>query len=274
MPILAGHDNPGLASGDFNALAECRSGTMLYNRHDKYVGASLRKYGECSRGETLLFQIVVQPGMTVLEIGANIGMHTLDLARLVGPTGGLHVFEPQRLVFQVLCAILALNSVANVFTHHAAVGERSGTLLVPRLDPNQHANFGGLSLLGPEHGEAVPLITVDGLGLDACHLMKVDVEGMETEVLQGAVATIERFRPMLYVENDRPDRSAELIRTIQSLGYRLYWHVPYLYNAENFRDDPENIFGNFVSVNMLCVPTELPQDLAAFREVTGPEDTW
>ena len=265
---------PGTAPGDFNALAACRNGMMLYNQNDQYVGASLRKYGECSRGETLLFQIVVQPGMTVLEISANIGMHTIDLARLVGPAGVLHAFEPQRLVFQVLCANLALNSVANVFTHQVAVGKRSGTLLVPRLDPNQHGNFGGLSLLGAEHGEEVPLITVDSLELDACHLLKVDVEGMETEALQGAAATIGRFRPMLYVENDRPERSAELIRTIQSYGYRLYWHLPYPYNEENFRADPENIFGNTVSVNMLCFPVELPQALASFREVTSPEDTW
>jgi FkbM family methyltransferase len=247
---------------------------MLYNRNDQYVGASLRKYGECSIGETTLFGLIVQPGTTVLEIGANIGMHTIDLSRLVGPAGAVHAFEPQRLVFQVLCANLALNSRPNVFTYQAAVGADSGTLLVPWLDPDANHNFGGVSLFGAQKGESVPVLTIDGLGLRACHLIKVDVEGMETEVLRGASATIARFRPMLYVENDRSDRSAELIALVQSYGYRLYWHLPPLYNAENFRGDTENIFGNIVSINMLCVPSEVPQTLAMFREVTGPSDTW
>lgn len=258
----------------FNNLTACRSGTMLYNKNDQYVGASLRKYGECSIGETILFGLIVQPGTTVLEIGANIGMHTVDLSRLVGPTGRVHAFEPQRLVFQVLCANLALNSCPNVFTYQAAVGAHSGTVSVPWLDPDTNTNFGGLSLLGTVQGDKVPLLTIDALELGACHLIKVDVEGMETEALRGAAATISRFRPMLYVENDRAERSAELISLLQSYGYRLYWHLPPLFNAQNFRGDPENIFGSIVFVNMLCIPAEIPQDMKMLREVTGPADTW
>jgi FkbM family methyltransferase len=258
----------------FNALAECRDGPMLYNRNDQYVGTSLRKYGDFSAGEAALFDLIVQPGTTVLEIGANIGAHTVALSRLVGAVGAVYAFEPQRLVFQVLCANLALNSCPNVFTYQAAVGARVGTLLVPPLDPDASNNFGGLSLSGATQGECVPVLTVDGLNLGACDFIKVDVEGMEAEVLRGAAATIKRFRPMLYLENDRAGESAELIGLVQSYGYRLYWHTPPLYDAGNYRDDAENIFGNIVSVNMLCVPTEVPQTLAMFREVTGPTDTW
>jgi FkbM family methyltransferase len=264
---------PGTLPGGFNEWAVCRNGMMLFNRHDQYVGASLRKYGECSIGETNLFGVLIQPGMTVLEIGANIGMHTIDLSRLAGPTGVVHAFEPQRLVFQSLCANLALNSCANVFTYHAAVGAEAGSLLVPWLDPNAGANFGGLSLLGARHGERVPQITVDQLGFGECHFIKLDVEGMEIEALLGAAATIARAWPILYVENDRFERSADLIGLVQSYGYRLYWHEPTLYNANNFRADAENIFGDIVSVNMLCVPTEVPHDLKMFREVSGPADT-
>jgi hypothetical protein len=97
---------------------------------------------------------------------------------------------------------------------------------------------------------------------------------MEIEALHGAAATIERFRPLMYVENDRKDRSAALIARIQSYGYRLYWHLPPLYRPNNFRGDAENIFGGKVSVNMICIPHEIPQAaLTNLREVKGPDDT-
>ena len=265
---------PNQVISGFNELASCRAGLMLYNRNDTYIGASLRKYGEFSGEETTLFQMIIQPGRTVLDIGANIGVHTVDMSRLAGASGVVHAFEPQRLVFHLLCANVALNSCANVFTHHAAVGAAGGTLLVPALDPEQRHNYGGLSLLDSRPGEPVPLITVDGLRLGDCQFIKLDVEGMETEALRGAVATIGRFRPILYVENDRQARSVELIGLIQEYGYRLWWHLPPIHGANNFRGDTENIFGGKVSVNMICIPAEIPiTSLTNLREVTGPSDS-
>jgi FkbM family methyltransferase len=258
----------------FNELASCRGGLFLYNRHDVFVGASLRKYGEFSAGEAAIFRHLVVPGATVVEIGANIGAHTVDLSRLAGPTGLVHALEPQRLVFQTLCANLALNSCANVFARQAAAGAADGTLLVPALDPCATNNFGGLSLAASAHGETVPLITIDSLALPSCQMLKIDVEGMEAAVLQGAAATIARCRPLLYVENDRADRSAGLIGLLQSYRYRMFWHTPPLYEADNFRHDPENIFPRVVSANMLCVPAESPVFPDIFREVSGPDDTW
>jgi FkbM family methyltransferase len=260
--------------GGCNELAPCRGGLMLYNRNDTYIGASLRKYGEFSGEETALFRLIVQPGRTVLDVGANIGAHTVDLARLVGSAGVLHAFEPQRLMFQLLCANVALNSCTNVFTHQAAVGAVNGTLFVPALDSDEPTNYGGLSLLVPRPGEPVPLVTIDSLDLRDCQFIKLDIEGMETEALRGATATIGRFRPILYVENDRQARSSELISLLQLYGYRLYWHLPPLFRADNFRGDTENIFGAKVSVNMIGIPAEIPQSsLTNLREVTGPTDS-
>jgi hypothetical protein len=129
-------------------------------------------------------------------------------------------------------------------------------------------------LLGQQPGEPVPLVTVDSLRLPDCQFIKLDVEGMETEALHGAVETIRHFRPILYVENDRQARSTELIGLIQEYGYRLWWHLPPIYGANNFRAEAENIFGNKVSVNMICVPAEIPGvSLTNLREVTGPDDS-
>jgi FkbM family methyltransferase len=256
-----------------NEIAACRHGVMLYNRNDTFIGASLRKYGEFSSEETGLFRLIAQPGRTVLDIGANIGVHTVDLSRLVGQSGTVHAFEPQRLMFQILCGNVALNSCTNVFTHQMAVGAAGGTIQVPTFDPAERHNFGGLSLRDPGGGETVPLVTIDSMNLSDCQFIKLDIEGMETEALRGAFTTIKSFRPILYVENDRRDRSAELIGLLYQYGYRLYWHLPPLFSASNFRGDTENIFGNMVSVNMIGIPAEVPQStLTNLREVTGSTD--
>ena len=66
----------GWASMTMNQLKDCRHGKMLFNVNDVYVGRSLQSYGEYSEGECEVFRQLIRPGMTVLELGANIGSHT------------------------------------------------------------------------------------------------------------------------------------------------------------------------------------------------------
>lgn len=252
----------------------CRSGPMVYNKNDIYVGGSLQKYGEFSVSEQRIFAQILAEGMVVVEVGANIGAHTVDLARMVGVNGEVHAFEPQRIVFQTLCANLALNQVSNVFARQMGLGAASGTIMVPPVDPAARTNFGGISLGEFAGGEAVPLATLDSFDLPACHVIKADVEGMEVEVLKGAERTIEMYRPIMYVENDRADRSEELLTCIERLGYVGYWHLAQLFNPANFAGDPENIFPNIVSINVLCMPQETPMAVNGLRRVSSPQDTW
>ena len=254
----------------FNRQKQCRHALMLYNIHDQYIGRSLDLYGEFSEGEVEAFRQIVHPGQLVVEIGANIGAHTVFLAQHVGPTGLVLAFEPQRLVFQTLCANLALNNIPNVMAYRQALGSTAGTIKVPELPYNRETNFGGLGLGEFEFGEDVPLATLDSFGLTRCSLIKVDVEGMEKDVLAGAVETIARFKPVLYVENDRPERSAELIRYIDSLGYSMYWHLPYYFSAGNFFNNADNVFPGIVSMNMLCVHSSVSQQVAGLQPVEVP----
>jgi FkbM family methyltransferase len=258
----------------FNALRECRWGTMLYNKNDAYVGRSIAKYGEYSWHEHHVFSQLLKPGNVVVEAGANIGAHTVPLARLVGAQGGVLAFEPERFNFQTLCANLALNSCTNVWALNQAVGAANGMIQVPSVDPRQPNNFGGVTLRTGGGADVVPVRTVDSLQLGTCNAIKVDVEGMEIEVLQGARETILRHRPALYVENDREERSAALIELVQSLGYDLYWHTPPLFNAENFAGDAEDIFQGIVSINMICVPSESQSNVQGFRRIRSPADKW
>jgi protein-L-isoaspartate O-methyltransferase len=79
-------------------LKQCREGAMIYTINDTYIGRALDKYGEISRDEVLFLQQLTRPGMTVLEVGANIGVFTVPLARFVHPGGRVIAFEPQRIM--------------------------------------------------------------------------------------------------------------------------------------------------------------------------------
>ncbi len=260
--------------GGFNEMGMCRTGPMVYNKNDVYVGGSLMRYGEFSVSEQLVFRQIVREDMLVAEIGANIGAHTIELSRLVGANGELHAFEPQRIVFQTLCANLAINQCTNVFAYQSAVGDSTGTIHVPPMDHKVRANFGGVSLANVAIGEKVPLITLDSVDLPACHFLKADVEGMEVEVLRGAAQTIDMYRPLMYVENDRAERSEALLTLIGELGYRAYWHLARLYNPDNYRQVAEDIFPGIVSINVLCIPNEVTMDVGGLRPVTSAQDTW
>ena len=259
--------------GGMNVVYHTRDGPVVANRHDVYVGGSLRHYGEYNRDEWLLLEQIVTPGCVAVEVGANYGSHTINIARKAGPGGTVHAIEPQRLVFQGLCASVALNGLANVRCHQVAAGNRSGSLTVPPLDYSKPNNIGGVALAAQGPGETVALVRLDDLiQTPALRLIKIDVEGMEQEVVEGARGLIAAHRPFLYVENDRRDRSAALIETIRALGYRMYWHLPPLFSPQNYFAETENIFGgNVVSVNLFCVPGEAEHRVDGLQEATDPE---
>ncbi len=243
---------------------------MLYNQNDTYIGRSLDLYGEFSEGEVNLFRQIVQPGYFVVEVGANIGAHTVFLAQHVGVKGTVLAFEPQRIIFQTLCANIALNNIPNAVCYHQAAGAEHGSILVPTLDYTHENNFGGLGLGNFEQGESVPVIPLDAFNLKKCNFIKIDVEGMEENVLRGAVGIIARFKPILYVENDREEKSDSLIRFIGSLGYSMYWHKPRYFNPHNFLGHTENVFGNLISMNMVCLPPGISLEMRGFKPVEVP----
>ena len=168
------------------------------------------------------------------RVGFNPSPTCFSLSKLVGARGVVLAYEPQRIVFQALCANLALNQCTNVAAYQEALGAAEGEIVAPAPNPAVRASFGSLSLQGVTQGNKVRLRRLDSLELPLCHFLKIDVEGMETEVLEGARATIARCRPTLYLENDRPDHSRELIQRVFDLGYDAYWHLPPLYNPDNF----------------------------------------
>lgn len=252
-----------------NGLVKSRYGWMLYNKNDIYIGASMAKYGEFSHGEMVLFLQLVKPGSYIVEVGANIGAHTLGLSKHIG-NGKIYAYEPQRIVFQLLCANIALNSCTNVYCFEQAVSNRQEKINLPAFDYGKRGNYGGISIDKFDKGDAVDVVILDQQleNIERFDLLKVDVEGMEYQVIHGAQSIIAKHKPVLYVENDRVEKSKDLIELIQAMGYRLYWHTPPLYNRENYAGDEENIFARIASWNMLCFHQSISVNLSGFTEIT------
>ncbi|KIL99004.1 SAM-dependent methyltransferase [Paramagnetospirillum magnetotacticum MS-1] len=259
-----------LALPPYLGVAQTRYGTMIFPKGDVWVGRSLAVYGEYSEGETALFRQILRAGDTVVEAGANIGGLTLPLAGLVGARGRVLAFEAQRPIHAVLTTNLMLNGLQQVWAERVALGAAAGNIKVPLLDLSRTGNFGGIST-GGDVGEDCPLVTLDSYGLQSLKLIKIDVEGAESEVIDGARHTITRTRPVLYVENDRKEKSAALIARILDLGYRLWWHVVPLYSPHNPRGNAENVFGNISSLNMACLPRESGVTFGDGTEILSPD---
>ena len=244
---------------DLVTVSQCRHGTFMYFPHDFYLGGAMDRYGEYAEDESRLLMKFIRPGDIVVEVGANAGFHTVALAKQVGPSGRVMAFEPQRIIYQMMCGNIALNELWNVFTAQMALGASNGWVSVPPVDYSQEGNFGAVEMCN--EGERVQIVTLDSMQLSRCDLIKIDVEGMEQQVLQGGYETIKRSRPVLYVENDREGKQEDLLNYIQSLEYDCYAHLPKLFSKFNYRGNQDNEYGETISLNMLCLPRERQFDI-------------
>ena len=170
------------------------------------------------------------PG-TILDVGAHDGLLTIPLARL--PGARVIAFEPLPAAHARLTAACA--GLPNVTLRREALGAVPGTLTlsVPVLDgqpAEQWASlakdYGSFASVGTER-HAVSVITLDSLGLDDVTHLKVDAEGFEQEVLDGARDTLTRCRPVLSLELEerhRPGATRDVPALLAALGYETrFW---------------------------------------------------
>lgn len=240
-------------------MVEGRHGNMLYNQHCHWIGKALELYGEYCEHEIDLFRKLIKPADVVWEIGANTGSQSTALSAMV-PEGKFVGFEPQVELFKIFVANLALNNCENALPLNFALGENVAagqTIQLPAINYHKPYNFGGVSLIGNEllSDSTVELRSIDSLNwLPAPNFIKLDVEGMEAMVLRDGRKTIQQQSPMMYIENDRVEKSSELIALLWEYGYDLYWHITPYFNPGNYFGNTHNIYGNTNSFNMLCIP--------------------
>lgn len=225
-----------------------RWGPVTYFSKDEYVGASLRYYGEYNPDETEMILSLAQPGKLCLDIGANCGV----MAQALEANGFECVaFEPQ----PVVAAVCQQNMQGVV--HACALADVAGEAPMPKLDYSARNNIGGMglnhrSILGTI---TVPVATLDSFNFTNVGFIKMDVEGFELQALQGGRETILRDKPIMYIEDDRLEKSAALREYIRSLGYSIQEHKPTLYRENNFFGLRKNIWNrNYASHNLICRP--------------------
>lgn len=211
-------------------------GTMIVNRFDYKMADKTRGIGlgfqilERSAYDPGEVDLVLQllrlrqkyygDGVVAIDCGANVGVHTVEWAKAMTGWGSVIAIEAQERLYYALAGNIAINNCFNARAIFAAVSSADGTMRIPNPDYFTPSSFGSLELkprdktefigqpidYSPESGVEVRTLALDSLKLDRIDLIKIDVEGMEFDVLQGAAQSIARHRPVLIVEAIKTDR--------------------------------------------------------------------
>jgi FkbM family methyltransferase len=149
--------------------------------------------GEYERGTAVLCESLLTPGMTVVDIGAHFGYHTLLAARSVGQSGKVYAFEPHPTNYELLLRNVALNGYENVVAVKKAVSDHSGTARLALVGSLQHCLLGdGATKRSSIRVESTSLDEfLESVGSPEVNLIKMDIEGGEKGALRGMTRLIQ-----------------------------------------------------------------------------------
>jgi FkbM family methyltransferase len=165
-------------------------------------------------------------GKDIIDVGANNGNFAVDFSHLVGDNGKVHSFEPQRIIYYQLCTNVFLNGLDNVYCHNVAVGDGfDGYVHISSPDYHNkgNVNFGDVRV--GTSGDTIQQRALDSYEFNDVVFIKMDVQGYESFVFDGAKETIKKHRPYLFVEfedhllKEQGSSENELKAKIESLGY-------------------------------------------------------
>ncbi|KMZ11671.1 SAM-dependent methyltransferase [Candidatus Burkholderia humilis] len=244
-------------------LAASNRGTMIVNRND-YAVENNRMFGvggqilesSCFDADEVGFVLTLLnlrrryfgDGMFAIDGGANIGVYTIEWARHMQGWGKVLSFEAQEVVYYALAGNIAINNCLNVRAKLAALGETVGELTIPQPNYFAPASYGSLELrqrattqyigqdisYAAEAGVTVPMVSIDSLKIERLDFLKLDVEGMEMDVLKGAAETIKRCKPIMLIEYIKSDLNT-IKQFIEPLGYKTSFETSP--NLITFHDD-------------------------------------
>ncbi len=225
-------------TGHRGQIVTCRRGGIRWRLDlDEGIELAIYLFSSFERSTARQIRKFLQPGMVVLDIGANIGAHALPMAKWVGPQGKVYAIEPTQNAYRKLNENLALNPALKVTLIPLRVA------LVEAGGAGPAALYSSWKLRGagprhPYHGgtqastEGAEFLTLDllveRLGIKRLDFIKLDVDGFECKILRGAPATLRKFRPAIilelcpYVQSENGDALDELLRLLKAAGYQLY----------------------------------------------------
>ncbi|MCH5259480.1 MAG: FkbM family methyltransferase [Lachnospiraceae bacterium] len=204
-----------------NYIIELEDGIKFYLPYCQYfdtIQMEIARDDDFYDGKNLeyLKEKIIKPGMVILDIGANIGNHTVFFAK---KCMAAHVYsiEPQKNVYEILEKNISLNSLDDVCTiYNIALGESLGKADIAFYN---RTNCGGTRLTMSDDGDIV-MSTLDGMNLPDIDFVKIDVEGFEYNVLKGGEKLLRSMSPILYVEiNDENYQKVSAL--LNSYGYTM-----------------------------------------------------
>ncbi|MDB5413666.1 MAG: hypothetical protein JWR10_2001 [Rubritepida sp.] len=244
-----------MAGGPEEAVAPIRNtGAKLIVPVGDFIGSAVYSFGDLDPKVTWVAQKILRPGDTALDIGANLGLVTMAMADAVGPSGRIEAFEPQPRFAALARRSAELNGYRQVTIHQVALGrdDRQVELHIP------YENMGRASI-GRSEGtdETIEVQQRDAgalleqLDLGPIRLLKMDVEGYETEVIAGAEAFLRGNTPdaILFELNDYEGafRDQPLIGQLMALGYRFAEMPKSLWRMQLRRIDPAKATGRLAN---------------------------
>jgi FkbM family methyltransferase len=201
------------------------------------IDFSIYVLGAFESATVATLQKLVKPGDVAFDIGANIGSHTLGLAKSVGPEGKVYAFEPAYFAFAKLARNLALNPDLETRTclRHVLLAATASEPAQPEIYASWPLT--NKETIHPKHRGrlvstgSVEVDTLDAFvqreGVDRLDLMKIDVDGHELSVLRGGLGVLTKFKPVLlmemspYVHAEEHSSFSGLVALLRSAGYSI-----------------------------------------------------
>lgn len=226
---------------------------------NELIDSTMYYFGAFEPGTVCAFKSRVQPGHTVLDVGANVGCHTMLLSRLVGDSGTVIAFEPMPQAFAKLSRNLSLNPWArNVRLERLALSALSGQ----RINAAFKTSWPLFGSPKPAQRDSITTETLDTYSskskIERVDFIKLDVDGYERKVLRGATNTLKTFRPTLLIELSHytlaevGDSLRDLVSDLLARGYVIQADdaaVPFRDAEEILRAVPPD-----GTINAICIP--------------------
>ncbi len=203
---------------------------MMVNPQDQYISRSLMYTGEWEPHIINVLKEYIKEGMTVVDIGANIGAHTLIMSKLVGDNGKVIAFEPCKLNHTILIQNCMLNKCKNVDIYKLGCGDKKKSMFIESRWNNsiKEDNYGAIELHNDQKSkddECIDIIPLDLLltqkeEMNNIDCIKIDAEGMEDKVLEGGKELIKKYKPLMIVEI-HPNDVKKVLPMLNELGYTV-----------------------------------------------------
>lgn len=228
---------------------------FYYLVNDKYIGqrVALEKYEPY---ETQLILRQARVGDVVVDVGANIGYYTVLLADKIGKSGKVYAFEPDKTNFEILVRNIKENNLENVVAVNAGVGSKSETKILYKSEENlgDHKLYethppcghpplkkGGQNYSSKEFTKIVKLD--DYLADIKVGLMKIDTQGWEPEVIEGAKELIKKNKPVIFLEYSPASykqaklNGKKMMNFLRKIYRKIWWIDEWLYIYKNLSQE-------------------------------------